>query len=111
MTLILALVTLVLAPWHGASLPTASSDAVKFKLTVYGAAAQHVELRAAGVPKGWVASFCTKTLCSPLRYSMDLNGRGIGVVEFAAIRTGESAPKHAQMTVTADGAKSLNVRV
>lgn len=108
---VLALVTLVLAPWHGPSLPTASADAVKYKLTVHGAAAQHVELRADGVPKGWVASFCTKTLCSPMRYGMDLNSRGIGVVEFAAIRTGESAPKHVQMTVTADGAESLNVRV
>jgi hypothetical protein len=108
---VLALVILVLAPWRGPSLPTSSPDAVKFKLTVHGQALQHVELRADGVPKGWVASFCTKSLCSPFRYTMDLNGRGIGVVEFAAIRTDESAPKHVQMTVTADGAKSLNVRV
>jgi len=109
--LVLALVTLVLAPWHGPSLPTASADAVKYKLTVHGAAMQHVELRADRVPKGWVASFCTKTLCSPFRYSTELNGRGMGVVEFQAIRTGESAPKHVRMTVTAGGAKSLDIRV
>lgn len=107
----LALITLVLAPWRGPSLPTSSADAVKYKLTVRGNAEQRVRLRAGGLPKGWVASFCTETVCSPFRYSMELNDRGTGVVEFQAIRIDDSAPKHAKVTVTTEGAKPLEVKV
>lgn len=111
MTLVLALITLMVSPWHGASLPTASPAAVKYRLTVYGPAEQYVNLRAQGLPSGWVASFCTKTLCSPFQYRMELSERGMGVIEFQAIRTDERAPSHAEVTVTTDGAKPLRIRV
>jgi hypothetical protein len=109
--LLLALVTLVLAPWHGASLPTATPHAVAYKLTVHGTAGQHVALRAGGLPSGWVASFCTPELCSPFEYDMVLNDRGAGIIEFQAIRTDDSAPRHVKVTVTAPGAKPLDVRI
>ncbi|HKU66383.1 MAG TPA: hypothetical protein VJP85_01260 [Candidatus Baltobacteraceae bacterium] len=112
MMVVLALITLMLAPWRGPSLPTISpAAAAKYKLTVHGPPEHAVRLHANGLPHGWVAAFCTGTLCSPFRYTMELNDRGIGVVEFQAIRTDENAPKHVEMTVTADGAKSLEVRV
>lgn len=107
----LALITLMLAPWRGPSLPTASPDAVKYRLTIHGPAEHQVQLRAEGLPKGWVASFCTKTLCSPFRYRMELNDRGIGVIEFQAIRTGDTAPQHAQVTITSDGAKAVHLDI
>jgi hypothetical protein len=105
----LAIITLVLAPWHGPSLPTATPGAVKYKLTVRGTPAQRIDLSASGLPSGWVASFCTPTLCSPFRYSMQLDGRGTGFIEFQAIRTDHSAPKHIRIMVTASGAKPLHV--
>jgi hypothetical protein len=108
---ILPLITLVLAPWRGPSLPAASPNAVKYKLTVHGPAEEQVQLRADGLPSGWVASFCTQTLCSPFQYRMQLNDRGIGVIEFQAIRTDDSAPRHVKVTVTAPGAKPLDLRV
>jgi hypothetical protein len=111
MTVTLALVTLLLRPWHGPSLPTASPAAVKYKLTVHGPAEQRLELNAQGLPAGWVASFCTKTLCSPFRYGMELNDRGIGTVEFQAIRTDDSAPRHVQVKVTATGAQPIDVKI
>jgi hypothetical protein len=107
----LAVITLALAPWHGPSLPTATPNAAKYKLTVRGTARQHVDLRADGLPSGWVASFCTPTLCSPFQYTMVLNGRGIGIIEFQAIRTDDSAPRHVKIIVTSPGAKPLAVRM
>jgi hypothetical protein len=108
---ILAAVTLALAPWHGPSLPTASAGAAKYKLTVRGAANQSVPLLAAGLPSGWVGSFCTSTLCSPFRYTMTLDARGTGWIEFQAIRTEDSAPKHVRLTITTPGAHPINVAI
>ncbi len=109
MTTLLALITLLLAPWHGPSLPTAGANAVKYRLTVRGPAERDVQLRADGVPKGWIASFCTKTLCSPFRYTLELDERGSGTVEFQAIRTDDSAPAHVHVTITAGGARPVDV--
>lgn len=107
----LALVTLALGPWRGPSLPTASPAAVKYKLTVRGPADDRVQLRAGGLPKGWVASFCTQTICSPYRYDMELDDRGTGVVEFQAIRTDDAAPHHAHVTITSNGAKPVQLTI
>lgn len=111
MMLPLALITLALGPWRGPSLATASPDAVKYKLTVRGPADDRLELRAGGLPKGWVASFCTRSVCSPFRYSMELNDRGTGVIEFQAIRTDDSAPKHTHAVITTTGAKPIDVNI
>ena len=108
---ILAVVTLALAPWSGPSLPTATPDAVKYKLTVRGPADQKVDLRADGLPKGWVASFCTSRECSPFEYEMELNARGTGVIEFQAIRTDDAAPKHVRVTIRTNGAKPVGVNI
>jgi len=111
MTPALALITLMLRPCHGPSLPTASPAAVKYKRTIHGPAEKRIELRADGLPHGWVASFCTKTLCSPFHYGMELDERGTGVVEFQAIRTDDSAPAHVEVNVTANGAQAIQVRI
>lgn len=109
--MILALVTLLLTPWHGPSLPTATPAAAKYRLEVRGPAGGRVLLHAGGLPSGWVASFCTQDLCSPFSYRMQLDGRGEGQVEFQAVRTGDTAPESARVTITADGAKPISVRV
>lgn len=108
---LLALVTLVLTPWHGASLPTATPGAVKYKLAVHGPAGDRVQLNANGLPQGWVASFCTPSLCSPFSYSMQLDPHGTGAIEFQAIRTDDRAPKHARVTIATPGAKPLQIKV
>lgn len=111
MMLPLAIVTLALAPWHGPSLPAETPAAVKYQLTVHGAAGQHVDLRADGLPNGWVAAFCTGTVCSPFRYSMELNDRGTGVIEFQALRTGEAAPAHVHIKITTSGARPVDLNL
>lgn len=99
----LAAITLLLSPWHGPSLPTASAAAAKYRLAVHGAPRSNVDLHATGLPSGWVASFCTANLCSPFRYTMHLNARGEGVIEFQAIRTDDSAPRRVHVTISAPG--------
>src|SRR5579884_450778 len=97
--LLLAAITLALAPWHGPSLPTATPDAAKYKLTVHGSPKQTVQLHADGLTHGWVASFCTPAFCSPSQYTMTLDSRGTGWIELQAIRTDDSAPKHVRIIV------------
>lgn len=111
MMLPLAIVTLALAPWRGPTPAAATPAAVKYELTVYGAARQHVDLRADGLPNGWVAAFCTGTVCSPFRYSMELNDRGTGVIEFQALRTDEAAPAHVRVKITTNGARPVDLNL
>jgi hypothetical protein len=99
----LALITLLAGPWKGPSLPTVTPGSQKYKLTLRGPASADVDLRAQGLPKGWIASFCTERSCSPFHYTLELNDRGHGEIEFAAIRTDAAAPVHVHVTITADG--------
>lgn len=109
--MLLALVTLALTPWTGPSLPTATPAAAKYKLTLAGPAGKNVDLRAGGLPKGWIASFCTDTICSPSTYTLQLNARGKGVIEFQALRTDNSAPSRVHITISADGTPSRTLDV
>ncbi|HEY9180074.1 MAG TPA: hypothetical protein VIO32_05105 [Candidatus Baltobacteraceae bacterium] len=109
MMLPLALITLALAPWRGPSLPTTDPAAAKYKLTVRGPSEALLHLRADGLPRGWVASFCTQNLCSPFRYDMHLNERGTGVIEFQAVRTDDGAPQHVRVTILTDGASPVHI--
>ena len=99
----LALITLLAGPWKGPSLPTVAPGSQKYKLTLRGPADASVELRAQGLPKGWIGSFCTARICSPFHYTLELNDRGSGEIEFAAIRTDAASPAHVHVTITADG--------
>jgi|SRR5579884_193002 len=101
-----ALVTLLLAPWKGPSFPTASPAAAKYKLTVRGSAKQSVDLHASGLPNGWVASFCTPAFCAPFEYTMQLDTRGSGTIEFQAIRIDDAAPKRVHVFIEGAGAKN-----
>lgn len=109
--MLLAIVTLALAPWTGPSLPTATPAAAKYKLTLTGPAGKAVALQADGLPKGWIASFCTDVACAPFRYTLQLNDRGKGVIEFQALRTDDSAPSHVHLTLSADGTTSKTLSV
>src|SRR5579864_2191286 len=103
--MILLAVLLTLAPWKGPLPAAATADAVKYKLTVHGRPGQVVRLSASGLPRGWIAAFCTRDVCSPFRYTMQLNARGGGFVEFQAVRTQDAAPRLVRVTVSSsDGA-------
>ena len=108
-----ALITLLLSPWKGPSLPTASASAAKYKLVVFGEQHQSVPLMASGLPRGWVASFCTPRFCSPFRYSVQLDSRGRSTIEFQVIRLDDHAVHRAHVVVSAPGIRpaALDVSV
>jgi len=102
--IVLALVTVLLAPWKGPSLPTTPSgnNETSWAMTVHGAPRARVQLSADGVAPGWVASFCTPRLCAPFHTIATLDGKGVARYEFSLIRTDPKASAHARATVRAN---------
>jgi len=102
--IVFALVTVLLSPWKGPSLPTTPTGnyETSWAMTVHGAPRARVELRANGLPPGWVASFCTPRLCAPFHTLATLDGKGVARYEFSLIRTDPKAAAHAHATVRAN---------
>lgn len=76
---------LSLAPWTGPELPGSAPDTAKYRLVVTGPAGKSVTLRAAGLPEGWIASFCLDRICAPLRVTTSLPAGGVKVIEFQVV--------------------------
>ncbi len=74
-----------LAPWTGTELPGSIPNTIKYRLVVAGSAGHNVALRTSGVPKGWVASFCTDRVCAPFKTTVALPSSGVKVVEFQLV--------------------------
>jgi hypothetical protein len=103
--ILLALVTVLLSPWKGPSLPTAPTGnyETSWAMTVHGAPRARVELSAGGLSKGWIAAFCTPRLCAPLHTIATLDGKGVAHYQFSLIRTDPKAPQWSLVTIRADG--------
>ncbi len=99
----LALLILSLTPYAGPSLPTAVPDTASFEVHVGGSAGATLTLRAVGVPKGYIASFCTNRICSPGRVSVTLPPSGRRAIELQYIRNDPAAREPRWVTVTAAG--------
>ena len=93
-----------LAPWTGADLPGSLASTIKYRLVVSGKADSNVQLRATKIAKGWIASFCSDRLCSPMQLSLRLPQSGVKIVEFQLIQNQKRAPKHTQFRIEANGA-------
>ena len=104
MILLLALVV-TLAPWKGPTLPTTPSGEYvsSYALTVRGAPHQRVDLRAAGVAKGWIAAFCTQTLCAPFRKTVTLGTSGTMKLEYELVRIDPKASHRTRSVISANG--------
>jgi hypothetical protein len=102
--IVLALVTVLLSPWEGPSLPTAPTGnyQTSYALNVRGAPSARVDLRADGVAKGWIAAFCTERLCSPFHTVVTLNNKGNARLEFSLIRTDPKASPHTRVIIQAN---------
>jgi peroxiredoxin len=92
-----------LTPWTGADLPGSIPNTIKYRLVVAGSAGRNVALHAAGVPKGWVASFCTDRVCAPFKVSVALPESGVKVIEFQLVPPDAKAATPKVRVIGTDG--------
>ena len=97
--------TVSLAPWTGADLPGSVASTLKYRLVVADAPGKNVALHAIGVPKGWIASFCTDRVCSPFKVSVAIPQSGVKIIEFQLIPPDEKA-KIGKVRVTGTDGRS-----
>jgi len=88
-------ISVSLAPWTGSDLPGSIPNTFKYRLVLAGGAGTSVTLRARGVPKMWVASFCSDKICAPMQVGVAIPESGVKVVEFQLVPPGNerAAPK------------------
>jgi hypothetical protein len=88
-------ISVSLAPWTGSDLPGSIPNTFKYRLVLAGGAGTNVKLRASGVPKSWVASFCSDKVCAPTQVGVAIPESGVKVVEFQLVPPGteRAAPK------------------
>jgi peroxiredoxin len=97
-----------LAPWTGPELPGSIPNTIKYRLVVAGPVGKNLNLSALGVPKGWVASFCSDKVCSPFKVAVQVPSAGVKVIEFQLVPPDAKA-KIGRVRVTAtDGATSAS---
>lgn len=92
---------LTVAPWTGGDLTTSAKTAAKFRLTVQGKPNQTIDLVASGTSDGWLAAFCTPTVCSPGRVTVTIPSSGKAVFQFELIRESDDAPHSCGARITA----------
>ena len=91
------------APWTGPDLPGSLPSTLKYRLIVAKAPSAKVDLRALGLPKGWIASFCANGLCSPMHVSFELPESGVKTYEFQLVPRGSQRTPGAVRIASADG--------
>ena len=92
MTVLFAITTLLLTPWKGADLPTATPTAMKYQLTIKDAPGAVIHLRATRVANGWLAAFCDNRVCSPSKVHETIPESGTVMLQFELIKQDDSAP-------------------
>lgn len=105
----LLLAALLVQPWHGEDLPTATQAAAKYRVTLSGAPGATVDLSAEGVAKGWIGAFCDMRVCSPNRVSETLPPNGRVTLQFELIREEDGAPKHSGARIQASDGSSVTI--
>jgi hypothetical protein len=60
-----------------------------------------VTLHATGLPKHWVASFCTNQVCSPFTVESTIPASGVLVIEFQVIPDDENPNVHPTVRIDA----------
>jgi thiol-disulfide isomerase/thioredoxin len=91
---------IALGPWTGPDLPGSIKSTAKYRLVVSGAPNTSVALAADGLPKDWIASFCSDRLCSPFATTVRVPADGVKIVELQIVPRGK-AQRRANVRVRA----------
>ena len=108
--MILAAVTLALAPWTGRDLPASTQAQAKYRLTVSAPANSNVHLTTQNVAKGWIAAFCNGRVCAPNQVTQAIGPAGKVVIEFSLIREEDTAAKTSGATIVSDDGATISVK-
>jgi thiol-disulfide isomerase/thioredoxin/tetratricopeptide (TPR) repeat protein len=105
--------TVTMAPWTGPDLPGSIASTYKYRVALSGPPGQAVKLHASGLPKDWVASFCTNRVCAPFTVESTIPASGVLVIEFQVIPDvpGSKAHPTVRIDATAGGEKSATSAV
>jgi hypothetical protein len=102
--------TLDILPWTGNDLPTAvASASAKSRLEVHGTPGKYLKLTTSGVSDGWLAAFCTATVCSPVNVNVKIPESGELVVQFELIREIDNAPASSAASIHSSDGASVRV--
>lgn len=93
---------LTIQPWNGKDLLTTTTSAAKYRLLVSGKPQATIHLQASQVADGWIAAFCTPTVCAPTRVDVTLPKSGQAEFQFELIREVDTAVDHSGAVITAD---------
>ena len=96
------------APWSGPDLPGSLASTLKYRLIVASGRDTAVTLRAAGLARDWVASFCADGLCSPQTVSYRAPESGVKTYEFQLVPPAPGARPGA-VTISAAGGNTVAV--
>lgn len=113
MSLLIALAAatqLAIVPWTGKDLQATTTTAVKYRLTVTGKPATALRLSASHVASGWLAAFCTPTVCAPMRVDVTLPESGTATFQFELIKEDDKAPTHSGAIITTSDGTVLTVK-
>jgi tetratricopeptide (TPR) repeat protein len=98
--------TLSVARWTGADLPGSVPSTLKYRLIVAAPASRAVTLRATGLPRGWIASFCGDGICAPQTISLHTAASGLKTYEFQLVPPGPGPTPQRVAIVSVDGARA-----
>jgi hypothetical protein len=108
--MILAVITLALAPWTGPDPAAASQAQAKYKLSISAPANSTVHLRTDKVASGWIAAFCNNKVCSPNQVTQVMPASGKAELQFELIREDDNAVKKTGATIISDDGATVTVK-
>ena len=97
-----------IAPWTGPDLPGSVASTYKYRVALSGVPGRAVTLHASGLPKRWIASFCTDRVCAPFMVRTTIPPSGVKLLEFQVIPDVPNGSMHPTVRIdaTSSGEKS-----